>query len=474
MRAILLSALVALLAMAGLAQPRIGLLAYLWFALMRPDLLAWAGNNRYSLILAVAVLFASVREFPSFFRIFKNPFSLLFLLFQVPVLLSVLLSTNWDWCWPSYTLFLQISLIALLIPVLIRDTDSMIWLVLILGLSVGLLGVKFGLWGLLHGGIRISGGPGGLISENNTFAIGLVMALPLCWFSRGLLPYRWLNVLLALTCFFSAATVVMTFSRGGILALAVVLAYISFRSKHSIVTFFLLAALLVMPAFLLVGDQLTGRLATLRNPTEDGSARSRLELNKAALRMVPRYWLTGVGFGGVAFGKLSASYLPPDFQEDQVEHALVAHNNWLQMLVDSGVFAFLLYCALFFGSLFWLGRSGKRLASSSPGLERIAWALQGSLVGFAVGSTFASRTFYDLIYFVLMATAAWYCITASLPSHARWSRAAAGAGGPSGMPPGASTAQMSGASAPLDSALTKRLRMPRSFIPAIRSKTPRQ
>ena len=57
MRTDLLIVIVVALALLALVKPRLGLFGYLWFALMRPDILSWSvGVLPYSAILADATL----------------------------------------------------------------------------------------------------------------------------------------------------------------------------------------------------------------------------------------------------------------------------------------------------------------------------------------------------------------------------------------------------------------------------------
>ena len=45
MRAILLLGIVSILCVIALIRPKIGVLAYTWFALMRPDYLSWSAGH---------------------------------------------------------------------------------------------------------------------------------------------------------------------------------------------------------------------------------------------------------------------------------------------------------------------------------------------------------------------------------------------------------------------------------------------
>ena len=62
MRVILLHLSAMGFCVAGLINPVIGLLGYMWYSLMRPDALAWTeGQYPYSLMLAAVTLFGAWR-----------------------------------------------------------------------------------------------------------------------------------------------------------------------------------------------------------------------------------------------------------------------------------------------------------------------------------------------------------------------------------------------------------------------------
>ena len=86
---------------------------------------------------------------------------------------------------------------------------------------------------------------------------------------------------------------------------------------------------------------------------------------------------------------------------------LVVHNTYLQMLVDSGTFALLVYAALLFGTIFRLGLSARKMRQAESGLEAFPVALQTALVGWAVATVFLSRVQADIPYILLMSAAAW-------------------------------------------------------------------
>ena len=113
--------------------------------------------------------------------------------------------------------------------------------------------------------------------------------------------------------------------------------------------------------------------------------------------------LFGVGFGSTNFQALLDRYIARDDSH-------VVHNTYLQVLVDSGVFAFLLYDLLLVTTWIWLGKSARRMRQTHPELEAYPAALQGGILAFAIGSIFLSRVTFDFYYILVATAAAWYLI----------------------------------------------------------------
>lgn len=398
MRDIALAIIVAILSVVALFRPRVGLYGYTWYGLMRPDVLAWAPNaHPYSLVLAAATLLGSARYLGNAFVLFRIGPARLLLLLQIPLALSVLFAQNRDLTYEPYWMFLRVVGMALLIPILIETEDQLRTLFLVIMVSLAAIGAKFGLYGVLAGGIRYAAGYGGFLSDNNNMALALVMIVPFCWYARDLLPGRVARLSCIGLMFLTIAAIVMTFSRGAALSLAAVYFLIVWRTKRRTAAIVAMVALSA-PAVWMVQRDYTKRLQTIEAPTQEASAAGRIEYTRAALAMWKDYPLFGVGFGTDNWVQLSPRYLGHyDYH--------VVHNTYAQMLVDSGIFAFLLYVGLLFGTI----RKSRKLAQSIPidsPLQPMLQALRVSLIAFAVGSTFLSRVSFDLLYIILMTVAA--------------------------------------------------------------------
>jgi probable O-glycosylation ligase (exosortase A-associated) len=409
-RELLLTGIVGVLCLGALFSPRIGVFSYIWFSLMRPDILSWSVGKPFSLALGIAALVGCIRVVPRFTRLIRSPITCGLLLLMVPIGLSVVYAID-----PRLSIYPMneygtIVLMALLIPVVVQNLNDLKWLLAIMAVSIGAVGCKYAFSALSVGGLRFNDGIGGFMSDNNTMATGLAMAVPLCWYVSRTVDSRWIRAAALILMVGSLSTIVMTHSRGGALATASVLLLISLRNKKRFLTLTLLL-LLAFPALWLVRDTYFDRLATLEDVQSETSAQSRVLLAKAAVRIWQDYPFLGVGFGSSNEQAILANYLQPG-----EEHwgTAVIHNTYLQMLVDSGSFAFLIYLALLFGAIVWLSVSARRMKRTRPGLELYPWAIQAGLVAFAVGSLSLSQVRFDFLYMLLTTAAAWYLIERSL------------------------------------------------------------
>jgi len=236
------------------------------------------------------------------------------------------------------------------------------------------------------------------MSDNNTMAAGLAMSIPLCWHGRALVRSKWAKLGLLVFALGSVSAIIMTHSRGGALALGVISLVMLLRTRRKALGALVLATA-ISPAVYMVRETYFDRLATLEHPDEESSARSRIDYAYAALRMWKDYPLLGVGFGTYNQMALWDKYAGLN--------GAVVHNTYLQMLVDSGTGALLVYVVLLWGAIIWLGVSVRQMRRNCPSLEIYPAALQESLIAFAVASTFLSQVRFDFIYIVLAAAASW-------------------------------------------------------------------
>ena len=151
MRNALLILITGLICVISPINPLIGLCGYYWFALMRPDVLAWSGANNYSFFIAIATLLSNFSQVMTNFSVLLTSWICrTFLLFLLSIALSVAFSPRPDLCMDQVMLFARVAIMALLIPLAVRSMRNLQLLVLVMAGSIGLLGSKYGLWGLMR------------------------------------------------------------------------------------------------------------------------------------------------------------------------------------------------------------------------------------------------------------------------------------------------------------------------------------
>ena len=392
---------------AAIFAPRLGMLAYIWYSLMRPDILAFV-QDKYpvSMVLAICVgvglLFGDFQYVPP--KVLGNPFVQLLLLLQAVVFMSVLVAVNPALCEPRYSYYIRMVLVLCVMPALVRTQADMRAALLVFAVSLGYVGARFGLFGLVSGGVTLIRGYGNL-GDNNFLALAVAVNLPICWACSRIHRNLVLKVGIYIVMAMSFACVIMANSRGGILSMAVALLLMVTASKHKAAALVVVAAGLTLPIYLVKGI-FFNRMETLENVQADASANSRLEHIKAGIAMWKDHPILGVGFGGENY-----AFLVPFYSSSRSVLAHVAHNSYLQMLCDSGTLAGLLYTFLFLASIVWLSRQRKALL-----LERnieaaeMARGLQIAIVTFSVGSCFYSCNRMELAYILLMLTASFWGI----------------------------------------------------------------
>jgi len=394
----------------AIVRPKLGLCFYLMFALMRPDILAFSYGHPYSMVIAICTLIGSLVYLPDILRSLWNPFTLALLALVSLVGMSSAFALHPEYSYPEFYQYARGIIMVLLIPALFRTKEEIFRCILAMAMALGVIGLKFGLFGLVRGGVQFGNGFGGFMADNNTLALAIVMAIPLAWYGATLTKGK-LRTAFYISVFFDLVAVVMSHSRGGLLSLAIVLLLIALRSKHRIATIVVTVVFLSVPV-VLVRNTLIERVSTIGAYQQDESAVSRLVYAKAALRMWADHPVSGVGFGTFNERLLLPSYLRgTEFEGKQ----MVVHNTYVQMLVDSGIFAFIVYLTLLFGTILWLQKSVKKARLACPGDEACPLALQISLIGFMVGSAFLSRVDFDFTYMLIMSAGAWYRYQKSAP-----------------------------------------------------------
>ena len=375
-------------------RPFIGLLLFSWLAYMRPQDLTWgfARQQRWSMLVA-AVTVCGFIVAPKVRWLVRDVRNYAMILLGVWVGLGVLLSYRpTPFQNSSYFEFAKILGVSVFTTAVVTKREHLRILMWVIALSFGFYGLKIGLMGILSGfSLYVKQGPGGMIADNNNFALALLMGVPLLLqmaaSERREVLRRWTFVLVPLT----SLAVLLTRSRGAFLALIATFMALVWRSRNRGLGL-LIAFGGILLALFLSPEEYLERLRSIGSYEEDGSAMGRIWAWKTSMQMVSAHPFFGVGLDTFL---VNYRYycVGPAFPR-------VAHSAYFQMWAECGTPALLLYLFLIAATFFslWRVRARARELFRASWIINYATMFEASMVAFLVGSAFLNRATFDLFY----------------------------------------------------------------------------
>jgi putative inorganic carbon (hco3(-)) transporter len=406
MRDFLLVALILASAPICLVSPYFGIMMWYWVSYFNPHRFTWSFAYNFPVAMVVALPTLAGTIFGK-----KSPRSLL-------TRESLLLLALWIWFTSTYIYARGVPLFALhmddaayemvhiskillmtfVMILVITTREKLRGVMLVTAGSLGLLAVKGMLFGLRTGGeSRVWGPPDSFLSDNNAFGLALNMCLPLLFFLARDEKNRWLRWFLRFCFVCSSFSVILTYSRGGMLGLAVVLTAITLKTRHKVVGAFLL----VVAAVLLVTfspQAWMDRMGRFVSGNLDSSADERLVAWETTWQFSHDFPLTGGGFDTLpdpaVFQRYQLRQLPPGFV------STAPHSIYFQLLGDQGFVGLGLFLTLI-GSCFWTLRRLRRTVRAFPRSEWLVdytHMIEVSILGFMISGAFLGFVYLDVIY----------------------------------------------------------------------------
>jgi putative inorganic carbon (HCO3(-)) transporter len=387
-------------------RPYFGILMWTWITFFNPHRYTWGFMYSFPVAAAIAV--------PTLLGcMFTSSINKKFLKWE-----TLLLVFLWIWFCITYLHALQVPLfeghlddakremirvskvllITFTMILLITSQKKFKNLVIVTAMSFGVLAIKGAIFGVRTGGeSRIWGPPDSFIADNNSFALAVNMSLPMLFYlarEEQRRVYRWLYYL-AFAC--GVFSVVLTYSRGGLLGLTAVLFAITIRSRYKILGGFL-AALTVVAVLTFAPSLWMDRMGGLARGDLDNSGRQRLVAWQTSWNFALDYPITGGSFNALPNVALFQRYQSEPLPLGYLSTA--PHSIYFQMLEEQGFVGFGLYLVLVgscWVSLANLRRKARR-APSTQWIVSYAQMIQISLLGFLVSGAFLGLANFDLFY----------------------------------------------------------------------------
>lgn len=390
LRAIVFYAMVAGGVPLSIFEPFYGLLLYLFFAHAHPADFVWSGYIfNYGMVLVPALIVGYV-----IFEARKSPPLLrgmiLLLAFWLWLTAATVLAYDTPTAFAMLTRFSKMFVVSFIIAAL-ANTEARIGTMLrVIAISLGLLGLKGLLDIILTGGRYRMQGPGGMLSEENEYSLGMNMAIPMLYWLATVEERRWLRRLYQLAALGCAATVVFTYSRSGFLGLILVCFLIAVHSRRKWLAPAGLAAFALL--FILFAPQgAIDRYKTIPTASQtDPSAIGRLQAWETAVQMAKAHPFFGVGLRNfeLTFSNYTA-YEPR-----------APHNAFVALTAESGIPSCLLFIAVIFAAIVgnWLRYRRLRRDPGHRLLATYCLIVHSTLIVYIVPNLFINRQDFDLMY----------------------------------------------------------------------------
>jgi putative inorganic carbon (hco3(-)) transporter len=388
-------------------QPWIGVLAWLWVSVMNPHRFAFGFANSFPFAaIIVGVTVVSMLRSRKDVKLPFNTTTALFIMLPVWMCITTFFALEPA---PAYVRWKEVMKIFFFIVVgasLINSRKQIDWMIWVIVFSVGFFGVKGGLFTVLTGGTyRVYGPPGdGFMSDNNAIPVALCMVIPLMLYLRSVVSSKWVKRGLMASSVLSAMAVLGSQSRGALLAVLAMAAFLWFKSDKKVMAG--LVAMVLIP--LIIGfmpDTWTSRMKTIETYEQDTSALGRLNSWKTAINIANDRPLIGGGYELYTL-TVFAKYAP----DPLAVHA--AHSIYFQMLGEHGYVGLILFLAL--GVVAWV--TANRVIKRSRDSPENAWAgnlakaIQVSLIAYAVGGAFVNIAYWEIQYYEVIALMVMYAL----------------------------------------------------------------
>jgi probable O-glycosylation ligase (exosortase A-associated) len=380
------------------AAPHVGILTWIWIALMSPQQYVWgsAEGVPFNLIQVVVTLAAwGISKEPK--RIPEGASTVLLGLFICWITLTTVTALSPDMAWTAWQRDIKNMALGIAVAGLMTNKvrlHAVIWTVV---LSLGYFGIKGGLFTVVTGGGGRVVGEAGALGDNNNLALALCMTLPLINYLRLHSERFIIRLGLSAGMTLTAIAVLGTYSRGGLLGLLAMAAFLWSKSRRKLLLGLCGAAVLA-GGFTIMPDRWFQRMDTIQSGEEDGSFQGRVTAWKFAINVALARPLVGGGFGASetasVFNRYSEQYLP---------HGRAAHSIYFQTLGDHGFVGLILYLCLL-GAAWRQGSQITRQVASRPDLSwaaDLASMIKVSFAAFMVAGAALSMAYYDLVYLLI-------------------------------------------------------------------------
>ncbi|MDD5578645.1 MAG: putative O-glycosylation ligase, exosortase A system-associated [Methylobacter sp.] len=375
---------------AALKKPWLGVLSLAIFSYLNPHAYAWGFVKSlpvfYVLFLVVAIRTITAKDKQPLPKDWRIP---VFVMLWAYFIITSSQAYFPDLAWKKFWFVTKIYIPFYFTLVLINTREKLYALISTIGASIGIVAVKGGIFAILTGfSNRVYGPPKTQFEDNNSFAVAMLIAIPLLliWQKETINPWLKKGILAAIPIIYASS--LCSWSRGALLTMVMLTIILIWNSKRKY-----LAIPLVFAGAFFVKDYLPkewfGRMNTMETYEDDQSAMGRIVAWTDGWNHTLEHPLLGSGFEGWMYVT----------QRDW-------HSSYVEMFSEHGFIAFGLWLSLIVGSLITLTTLPKKTShvKGSEWVGHYCYMLRASLICYMVGTAFLGLSYWDLLYHLVFIT----------------------------------------------------------------------
>ena len=397
MRSLFLMVIIVALLPSAFITPFIGVLVWSWISFMNPHRLVYGIGETlpWAVIVGgvgiVGWLVSERRRIP------MDATTVLLALLAILFTISTYYSLVPDLSWPKWEAILKEFVFFFITAALVTNRVRVHALMWIMVISIAYYGIKGGVFTLLTGGnYRVWGPADSEIADNNQLAAALVMVLPLINYLGRQSKLEVIRLGSRLSMGFCLLSILASYSRGAVIALAAMVAWLLRHSKHKLLAAIVIGTTLAGAVTFMPSDWLA-RVASIQNYEQDASAEGRLQIWGAAIKIALARPLVGGGFYAPYAQSVVDVYAPG-------VPARAVHSIWFEVLGETGFPAFFVWTALMLVGLL----NCRFVVRHTKDVPSLRWANDlghmsiVAILGYAVGGSFLSLPYWDFYYTLLV------------------------------------------------------------------------
>ena len=273
-----------------------------------------------------------------------------------------------------------------------RDLRNVLWI--IVGLHLFLVLRAYYLYKITYMSIAL---PSYKYMNRNAFANVLAMVFPIAYILSRTEKNKILRMLGMIAAVWFVIGVILTYSRGGFIALGIgVLALIFFeRKKWRIIGVVLLLSILILPR---LSEKYINRIKSIETYAEDTSAMGRVSTNHAAINMIKEYPVFGIGAGN--FNDVFI-YFTPTEELKWVSEGKSIHNVILQAASETGYVGLTIFLLLVLRGFINTFIKIKKNKNNQNEYHELALMLRIALFAIFIAQQFGQGAYYGEMYLIL-------------------------------------------------------------------------